>query len=54
MTTSIDKIHEEISIIRRDLDYIKSVIAENFELTDFAKKALQEARDTPESEYVDI
>ena len=54
MTTSIDKIQEEISIIRKDLDYIKSVISEDFELSDHAKKALKDARDTPESEYIDL
>jgi hypothetical protein len=54
MTTSIEKIQQDISIIRKDLDYIKSVISEDFELSEHAKKALKEARDTPESEYVDL
>ena len=54
MSTSIDKIQEEISIIRKDLDYIKSVISEDFELSEYAKKALNEARNTPESEYIDL
>jgi hypothetical protein len=54
MATSIDKIQEEISMIRKDLDYIKHVIAEDFELSDEAKKELQEARATAESEYIEL
>lgn len=54
MSTSIDKIQQEISSLREDITYIKSVISEDFELSDHAKQALQEARSTPESEYVDL
>ena len=52
MATSVDKIQQEISSLREDIAYIKSVISEDFELSDHAKQALKEARNTPISEYV--
>lgn len=54
MVTEIETIKEEIHIIRTDLDYIKTVLSEDFELSEYAKKELKEARETPESEYVDL
>lgn len=54
MTTATKNIEQELSHIRQDLGYIKSVLNEDFELSDHAKKALKEARETPESEYVDL
>jgi len=54
MATSIETIHEELVVIRKDLDYIKGILGEDFELSDYAKKALKEARNTPETEYIDL
>ncbi len=54
MATSIESIHQELSYIRKDLDYIKGILSEDFELSDSARKALKEARKTPEKEYVDL
>lgn len=54
MVTSIETIHCELVEIKKDLDFIKVVLSEEFELSDSAKKALKEARETPESEYINL
>ena len=54
MATSIKTIHEELVGIRKDLDYIKGILGEDFDISDYAKKALNEARNTPETEYIDL
>ncbi len=54
MATAIESLQKEIHFIRTDLEYIKSVITEDFELSEHAKKELKEARETPESEYVEL
>ncbi len=54
MTTQIETIKDEIVLIRKDLDYLKSIFEEDFELSEHAKRALKEARETPESEYVSL
>ena len=40
--------------LKKDVEYIKGILSEDFELSEHAKKALKEARETPESEYVDL
>ena len=54
MATSIDSIQRELIDIKKDVEFIKNVLSEDFELSDYAKKGLKEARETPESEYVDL
>lgn len=54
MTTTVETIHEDLQELKSDLKFIKAVISEDFELSEHAKKALAEARTTPESEYVDL
>lgn len=54
MVTSIEAIHQELVGIKEDLDYIKGILSENFDLSDYAKKALKEARRTPKTKYVDL
>ncbi|MBS1267297.1 MAG: hypothetical protein MAG795_01269 [Candidatus Woesearchaeota archaeon] len=51
---SIENVQKEILSLRKDIDYIKSVISEDFELSSKAKKRLKHARQTPESEYIDL
>ena len=48
------QIIKELRDIKKDVKFIKNVLSEDFELSNQAKKALKEARETPESEYVDI
>jgi hypothetical protein len=54
MGTSIERIHDEISELRKDMEFIKHILSEDYELSDEARKQLSEARKTPESEYVDL
>ena len=51
MRSENKQILEELKEIKSDLDYIKDVLSEGYELSDEAKKSLKEARETPESEY---
>lgn len=54
MGTDIDSLHKDLMDIKKDLDIIKNILSENYELSDFAKKELLIARETPESEYSDL
>lgn len=54
MATTIETIHEDIVNLRKDVQVIKDMLAEGFELSDYAKKVLKEARETSEGEYVDL
>ncbi|MBI1969208.1 hypothetical protein HYS48_00820 [Candidatus Woesearchaeota archaeon] len=54
MATSMETIHKELADLKKDIKFIKYVLSEDFELSDEAQKALKEARETPESEYVDL
>jgi len=54
MASESKQILEELKEIKSDLDYIKDVLSEDYELSEEAKKALKEARETPESEYADL
>ncbi|MFH1212244.1 MAG: hypothetical protein V1659_04955 [Candidatus Woesearchaeota archaeon] len=54
MVDSIEALHQDLCDIKKDLEFIKSVLGEDFELSDSAKDALRSARETPESEYVDL
>ncbi len=37
--------------LQKDMEFVKKVIAEDFELSDEAKKELKKARATPKEEY---
>ena len=54
MSTTIETLHKEISSLRKDMKYIKNILSENHELSTSAKKALETARKTPESEYIEL
>jgi conjugal transfer/entry exclusion protein len=54
MVRETKQILEELKEIKFDLDYIKDVLNEDYELSDEVKKSLKEARETSESEYVDL
>ena len=53
MATDIEAIHKDIEDMKRSLDFIKHILAEDYELSDETKKRLAVARKTPVSEYVD-
>ena len=54
MATTIDALHQELADIKKDVEFIKHILSEDFELSNEAKQALQEARETPASEYIDL
>lgn len=51
MAVTLSAISQELHQIRKDVEFIKRILSEDFELSDEAKRALKEARETPESEY---
>jgi len=51
---TIETVHQEIIELKKDMDFIKDVLSEKFKLSDYAKQELKEARETSESEYVDL
>lgn len=54
MTTEIEAIHQDLMDIKKDVEFIKNILSEEYELSDYAKKELKKARKTPEDEYVDL
>ena len=54
MEATIETIHSDLMDLKKDMDYIKTLISEDFELTDHAKNALKEARETSTSDYTDL
>ncbi len=54
MVQDITKIEQELQHIRKDVEFIKIVLSEDFELSESAKKSLKEARETEESAYIDL
>lgn len=53
MTTQIvQHMHDDLEVIKRDLAVIKHILSEEGRLTAHARTLLDEARATPEDEYV--
>ncbi len=52
-TTTVQHMHEDLEELKRDLAVIKHVLSEEGKLTPHAQKLLREARETPDSEYID-
>ena len=52
MSQEIEHMHKDLEEIKRDMALIKHILSEEGKLTDFAKNSLEEARITPESEYI--
>jgi hypothetical protein len=50
----IKHLHEDILKLQQDVQVIKHILSEEGELSDWAKKALAEARAEPEAEYKDL
>ena len=53
MEPELKHIHEDIEEIKKNLDLITSILSENYELSESAKKRLSIANKTPISEYID-
>jgi hypothetical protein len=54
METTIEMLHQEIKGLRNDLLFIKDILIEKNELSDYAKNSLMEARETPDEDYVEL
>ena len=54
MAITNEELHKELQELKKDMQLLKSILDEDFELSEHTKKALKEARNTPESEYVDL
>lgn len=44
--------HKDLEDLKRDMAIIKHILSEEGKLSDYAQKELQEARKTPDSEYI--
>ena len=51
-TVTLDVINKNVMKLRNDMAYLKHILEEEYELSDWAKKELEEARETPDSEYI--
>jgi len=49
---SLNTLHRDLRSLQKDIQFIKHVIAEDFELSKEAKKQLDDARETPRTEYI--
>ena len=54
MAVTNEELQKEIQELKKEMRLIKSLLDEDFDLSDEAKKALREARETPEDQYVDL
>jgi len=48
---SVEHLHRDIVTLKKDVAVIKHILSEEGELTDEAKRRLEEARKTPSDEY---
>ena len=53
MEPELKHMHQDIEDIKKSLDLIRNILAENYELSESAKNQLKIADDTPSSEYID-
>ena len=53
MKPELKHMHEDIEEIKKNLDLIKNILAENYELSESTKRQLSIADETPISEYID-
>ncbi len=51
MMATLKQLETEIIKLKKEVAKIKSIVLDEGELTDWAKKALKKARETPLSEY---
>lgn len=49
---TLQTIHKELTHIRSDIEFLKHAIKEDYELSDWAKKELADARKVPDSKLI--
>ena len=52
MSQATEHMHKDLEELKRDMALIKHILSEEGKLTDYTKKSLEEARKTPESQYI--
>ena len=52
MNQTVEHMHKDLEDLKRDMAIIKHILSEEGKLSDYARKELQEARKTPDSEYI--
>ena len=50
--SAIEHMHKDLEELKQDMAIIKHILSEEGKLSDYAQKELQEARKTPDSEYI--
>ena len=50
--SAIEHMHKDLEELKQDMAIIKHILSEEGKLSDYARKELQEARKTPDSEYI--
>ena len=48
----IEHIYKDLEELRRDVEVIKHILSEEGKLSEYAKRSLEKARKTPDSEYI--
>ena len=51
---TIETIQEEVKKLRKDVDCLKQIVDDEGELTEETLQAVEDARKTPRSEYVEL
>jgi len=54
MEVSIQTVHSDVLQIKKDLAVIKGILSSDGDLTEWACSALTQAREEPESGYIDL
>ena len=52
MNQTVEHMHKDLEDLKRDMAIIKHILSEEGKLSGYAMKELQEARKTPDSEYI--
>ena len=50
--SAIEHMHKDLEELKQDMAIIKHILSEEGKLSGYAQKELQEARRTPDSEYI--
>lgn len=50
---TLESIHKEIADIKGELKFLKHIMEEEYQLSDWAKKELAEARKVPDKDLID-
>ena len=51
---TLELINKNIEKLYNEVELIKNILSEERELSEWAKKELEMARETPETEYIDL